>query len=471
MKFIKIILMILLLSGCNPLRPEKLQLPDPPDSYSIEQPLPATQLEEQWWKDFHDLQLDQLQQQLFCNNLNLRQAIYRLQQLEMMKKINRANRWPQLTLNGTLKRDSLPALPNDTITTTERFSIAAGYEVDLWNRLSDKAKAAEFRYQAGENDVRTLLLSLSAQLADQYFLAVEQRGQLALLEQQTVQKEGLLKIFTDRYRAGLTTATEVYKARQNLATVKSLVPDRRASLARAENNIALLLGQAPGTVSIQAEQLPQLTNLVDIGLPADLLLRRPDIAAATQQLAAADHELAAALAARLPAVNLTAAIGHSATKLAVGDIEGTFWNLALGLTQPIFDGGRRKAESQRQKAIREEKFAAWQQIFLTALQEVETALISEVNAGEKSRRLEQQRRINAQTLKLTRDNYLNGLTDSRDLLLSQFAQIDILRQQLTTHRQQLSQRISLARALGGSWMAAELDHQRAILQQQDENHD
>ncbi len=471
MRVVLPIVLFVLLSGCNPLRPEALQQPEPPATYSVEQTLPASRLAEQWWLDFHDPQLNQLQRQLFSHNLSLRQAIYRLEQLEMVQQISRSSLWPQLNFTGKIQRDRVPALPADTTTTTERFSLAASYEVDLWNRLNDQAKAADLRYRAGENDVKTLLLSLSAQLADQYFLAVEQRGQLALLQQQARQKEGLLKIFTDRYRAGLTTATEVYKARQNLATVRALIPDRKSTLARAENNIALLLGQPPGTVHIHNDKLPQLTNLVDIGLPADLLLRRPDIRAASQQLAAADHELAAALAARLPAINLTAALGRSTTKLAVGDIEGTFWNLALGLTQPLFDGGRRKAESQRQRAIRAEKFAAWQQTLLTALQDVETALITEVNTNEKAARLETQRQINAQTLKLTRDNYLNGLTDSRDLLLSQFVQVDILRQQLTTHRQLISQRISLARALGGSWMAAELNHQRNVLSQQDKNND
>ncbi len=463
------LLFLLLLSGCNPLRPKQLELPQPPDGYSIEQAIPATQLAAQWWLDFHDPQLNQLQSRLFSTNLNLRQAIYRLQQLEMLKKIKRASLFPQLNLNGSASRDHVTAQPNDLTTSSERFSAAAAYEVDLWKKLSDQTQAAELRYLAGENDVKALLLSLSSQLAEQYFLAVEQRAQLKLLEQQAAQKKALLQIFTTRYRAGLTTATEVYQARQNLASVEALVPDHQAALVRAENTIALLLGQSPGTVSITTDQLPQLSGVVAIGLPADLLLRRPDIAAAAQQLDAADHELAAALAAQLPTVNLSATLGHSTTQLAAGDLAGSFWNLALGLAQPIFDGGRRKLESQRQQAVRAEKFAAWQQTFLTALQEVESALVAEINATEKAKQLERQRQINANTLKLTRNNYLRGLTDSRDLLLSQIAQLDIQRQLLNTRRQQLSQRISLARALGGSWMTAELDHQRTILKQQDKN--
>lgn len=460
-----LLLSLLLLTACNPLRPAQLKLPETPEHYATEQTKAAVQLSEHWWTDFHDPQLNQLQQQLFSNNLDLHQALYRLQQLEALQKMAVATLWPQLNLSGSLSRDQSPAIPRDTTSTNSRLSIAAGYEIDLWNKLRDKEKAADLRQQAGERDVQALLLSLSAQLSEQYFLAVEQRAQLELLQQQAARKNDFLLTVTDRYRVGLSTGTEVYQAQQNLAIVKTQIPDRQTALTRAENSIALLLGQLPGSISIDANELPQLNNVVDIGLPADLLTRRPDVAAALLQLEATDRELAAALAEKLPAINLSATLGRSATHLAVGDIEGTFWNLALGLAQPIFDGGRRQAETERQKALRDEKLAAYQQTLLTAFQEVETALVAETNTTDKSARLERQRQINRNNLQLTQDNYLYGLTDSRDLLLSQILQLDILSQQLNNHRQQLSHRITLARALGGSWMAGEINQQRQTLKQ------
>jgi outer membrane protein TolC len=215
-----------------------------------------------------------------------------------------------------------------------------------------------------------------------------------------------------------------------------------------------------------------LDNIVNIGLPADLLTRRPDVAAALLQLAAADQELAAALADRLPAINLSATLGRSVTHLSLGNIEGTFWNLALGLAQPLVDGGRRQAETERQKAIRAEKLVTYQQTLLSAVQEVETALATEINTTAKATRLERQRQINHNNLQLTQDNYLYGLTDSRDLLLSQIMQLEILSQQLNIQRQQLSNRITLARALGGSWMSAHLNQpQQTLKEQQDGSND
>ncbi|MCD6580887.1 MAG: efflux transporter outer membrane subunit [Desulfuromusa sp.] len=461
-----LLLSLLLLTACNPLRPAQLELPEAPEHYATEQTGVVVQLSEYWWTDFHDPQLNQLQQQLFSSNLDLRQALYRLQQLEALQKITGASLWPQLNLNGSLSRDQSVGIPNDTTATNSRLSVAAGYEIDLWNKLRDKNKAAELRQQAGEREVQALLLSLSAQLTEQYFLAVEQRAHLELLKQQTARKNEFLLTVTERYRVGLSTATEVYQAQQNLAIVATLIPDRQTTLIRSQNNIALLLGQLPGSIIIVGDQLPELNNVVDIGLPANLLLRRPDVAAAQLQLEAVDLELAAALAERLPAINLSATLGRSVTHLAAGDIEGTFWNLALGLAQPLFDGGRRRAETERQDAIRAEKLAAYRQTLLMAFQEVESALIAEINSTDKINRLERQRQINYKNLQLTQDNYLYGLTDSRDLLLSQILQLEILSQQINNHRQQLSNRITLARALGGSWMTGEINQQWQTLNQE-----
>ncbi len=463
---------LLLLSACNPLQMKPLEPPEPPGNYATEQTDPVVQLSERWWTDFHDPHLNQLQQQLFSNNLDLRQALYRLQQLEALQRRSGASLWPQINLNGSISRDSTPGIIDDTLTTNKQFSVAAGYEVDLWNRLKDKEKAAELQRRAGEEEVQSLLLSLSAQLSEQYFLAVEQQAQLKLLMRQLKQRKLFLQTVTERYLAGLSTAVEVYRAQQNLAIAETLAPEHHTTLSRAQNNIALLLGQPPGSVLIERDELPELNNIVDIGLPADLLMHRPDIAATLLQLAASDRELAAALAARLPAINLSATLGRSFLHLSSGDIDGTFWSLALGLSQPLIDGGLRKAEADRQQAIRAENLEIYRQTMLRALQEVETALVAETNNTIKATKLEQQRQINHRSLLLTRDNYLYGLTDSRDLVNSQILQLEILRQQLSNQRQQLSNRITLARALGGSWMGQELTQQQQILKaEQDETND
>ncbi len=136
-----------------------------------------------------------------------------------------------------------------------------------------------------------------------------------------------------------------------------------------------------------------------------MLSRRPDVASAFVSLKAADHDLAAALAEQLPTVNLTATLGRSVTRLSTGDIDGTFWSLALGLTQPLVDGGRRAAESDRQSAIRNETFVAYRKVVLQALEEVESALVAENNSAVRYELLARQLQINSNNLQLTEDNY------------------------------------------------------------------
>ncbi|PLY00865.1 MAG: hypothetical protein C0622_08050 [Desulfuromonas sp.] len=445
--------LLLLTTACNPLVPQKAVPPTAPSNYSVAATAGQEQLPERWWTVFSDEQLNRLENELFAQNLDLRQSLARLEQLDAQLQSAGASLWPTLGLSASAARSRTAAGVYSGATSV---SLAAGYEVDLWNRLHDQESAARMRRAAGAAQTRTLLLSLSAQLAEQYFIAIEQRNQLTLLERQIEHYHQLLEIVTERYRGGLAVADELYHARQNLAAARARVPAYRNALAQAQNAIALLLGQAPGTLEIAADRLPEPLPLVAIGLPGDLLTRRPDITAALRTLDAADHSLAAAVAERLPALDLSASLGRSLTHLTAGNVEGTFWTLVLGLSQPLLDGGRREAEIRRQTAIRNEALAAAEQAILTALQDVENALSSERATREQGVLIDDQQQIILQRLELARENYRAGLSDSRDLLDNEISYLNILTQQISNRRQWLSNRISLARALGGSWMEEEL---------------
>ena len=455
--------LLFLLNACSPLAPIQPEQPELPHSYRAEQPAHAETLPDHWWESFGDPQLNQLQQQLLNSNLDLRQALFRIEQLEALQRASAAGLWPDLTLSGSINREKNPASSNPTISNNQRVSLAASYEVDLWNRLHDKSAAAQLRSDAGRREVQSLLLSLTAQLAEQYFMATEQRAQLQLVEGQIGHYRQLIETIGNRYRAGLAEARELYQARQNLARAEALLPQYRTGLTRAENSIALLLGQLPQAQLTRIDALPELTSAVDAGLPASLLTQRPDVSAALSSLRAADRELAAALADRLPAINLSATAYYSASQLARGDIDGTFWTLALGLAQPLFDGGRREAETDRQQALRDEQLAGYQKVILTAVQEVETALVADHNSAERQKWLQLQRQASQQERLHAHDNYRYGLLSSQDLLASEIRYLEISSQVINGQRQWLSNRISLARALGGNWMSAEVEKQQQTL--------
>lgn len=457
------IVALLLLSACSPFTQKTLSTAKLPDSYQQATSPQAEPLPERWWESFADDNLNQLQERMLAKNLDLRQTLHRLEQLEALERSSAASLWPSLSLNGSASRDKAPTATGSSRSDNFRLSLAASYEVDLWNRLQNKEQAATLRREAGEKETQTLLLSLTAQLTESYFLLIEQRLQLQLLEQQIERNRQLLLNSTGRYRAGLASSESIYQAQQSLATQQARKPQLQSVLTQVGNKIALLLGEFAGEDVTAATDLPQLAALPAVGLPADLLTKRPDIAAALLQLQATDQELAAALAAQLPAINLTASLGRSTTRLATGDIEGAFWNLAASLAQPLIDGGRRQAEVDRQQAVRKEQLAGIQKTLLTAVTEVENALNAEQNSALRATRLEQQLQISNQTLALARDNYRSGLINSSTVLTTELEHASILSQSLNNQREWLSNRISLARALGGQWMTEELNRQRQAL--------
>lgn len=453
MRLVIVTMIGLVLMACSPLAlPPAAELAVP-DTYSIPVTANGAVVTEGWWLDFADSQLSDLQAQLVTGNLNLRQAFLRLDQLEARQRTAQAGLFPALNLNASGRREqSVGQGGVENQTTSGRLTLAAAYEIDLWQRLRQRTAAAELRLLVGEEEVRTLLVSLSARLAELYFIAVEQRAQLDLLERRRDRNRELVRIIDERYQSGLAAASELYQAQQNLAQMEAQIPQFETTLHQTSNAIALLLGQAPGNIRIELTDLPTLTNIIDIGLPASLLRRRPDVAAALLELEAADRDLAAALADRLPRLDLSANIGRSFTRLSSGDVTGTFWSLALGLTQPLIDGGRLKAASDLQQAIRDEKQIAGQLAILTAIEEVESALVAEQGSFRRGELLEQQQSMNNRVLKIRTEDYLLGLTDSLELLRSEMTQLEVRSQQLSNQRQLISHRISLIRALGGHWL-------------------
>lgn len=464
MRLVLIILVGLALIACSPLTPPPAAELAVPDTYSIPVAADGERVTKGWWLDFADPQLKELQARLVSDNLNLRQAFLRLEQLEARQRMAQAGLFPTLNLNASGRRDQTVGQNGETQASAGRLALAAAYEIDLWQRLRHRTAAAQLRLLVGEEEVRTLLLSLRARLAELYFIGVEQRAQLDLLERRLEHNQELVRIIEERYQSGLAAAGELYQAQQNLAQMEAQIPLFEITLNQTSNAMALLLGQPPGSIRIGRTDLPALSNVIDIGLPASLLRRRPDVSAALLELEAADQDLAAALADRLPRLDLSANIGRSVTSLSSGDLTGTFWSLALGLAQPLFDGGRLKAASDLQQAIRDEKQLAGQLTILTAIEEVESALLAEQGSFRREQLLEQQQKLNGKTLKIRTENYLLGLTDSLELLRSEMSQLDVRSQQLSNRRQLISHRISLIRALGGHWLDETLSPRSAQLE-------
>lgn len=459
MRNLLVLIGFLFVAGCTVHEPVKVALPvDLPDKYlgAVDQEIPVS-LGGKWWLVFEDARLEQMMAELFNQNLELTQAIARLQQIEAIISISRSARLPNLSALGNASRSQQPGIAGDFIGDTEQYSLQAGFEVDLWGRLTALEKASQLDYSATRQDIQTLYLGLTARLADLYFLSVEQRAQIALADRLIASFADTAERVERRYRLGLAPALDMYQSRQSLSAAQATRHLYEARLAEAEHAISILLGRYPQQQQKHAlAVLPVPPQIFAVDIPANLIKNRPDLRAALNKVDAADQRVAAAIADRFPAIRLSGSYGALRQEVTAGLLTGDFWSLLGNFALPLVDGGRRRAEVDRNQAVLREAVAVYQQKVLVAFRDVEDALANNYATAQRVDRLAETAQATGATLRLSTQRYLSGLADYLPVLTAQRADFETQSRLLAAQRQLLSDRISLARALGGAWMHDEM---------------
>lgn len=451
-----------ILAGCSVHRSELPELPGPLPAQFIEAG-GSREFNEpgRFWERFDDPDLNRLVIEALDGNLSIRQALARHDQFSALEKISRASQLPFLNLVGSAGYDRQISGIAKVEGSSLRLSAAAGYELDLWNKLASGREQASYNRQASAAEIRTAYIGVAAQVTDLYFLLIEQRAQLALSDRIIATQEDTLARLESRYEAGLVQPLDVYQARQNILAARADKPRYQANLANGGHALATLLGRFParGLGGDKAELL-HISDETLPGIPSELIARRPDIQAAFLRLQARDAEVAAAVADRFPSFNLTAVLGAGRLDYATV-ISDTFWSLMLEAVQPIFDNGRRRAEIERSRAVVEEALAGYHQAILAAVQEVEDRLAGYRTGLAQLRLLEERYIATDATLRLAEDQYFEGLTDYLSVLTAQVNHFNLQRQLLSGRRQLISERIGLWRALGGDWMTEHINNRDA----------
>ncbi len=407
---------------------------------------------DKWWKSLHNPELDRLISQGLMNNLDITVALERLKQARAAAAQAQAARLPWIGFNLDSRRSKHPSVPEDITGNTYEFSIAASYEIDLWQKFKSKADAAEFMASAAEEDLKAAYISVAAQIADLYYMAMEQKAQLQLIDAIIRSSSRTLDLVWNRYESGIAEPVDVYQARQTLESARSRRPVYEAGFKKANHALSIMLGRVPDPGLIKTGcDLPANIAPPETGIPAELLANRPDVHAAWLRLRSFDAAVAAAVADLFPAVRIGAGIGQSQSLILGDPLVGSFWNLLLSVAQPVFEGGRRMAEVKRQKAAFREHLALYHKTVLTAFKEVEDALATFQASEKEMHHLEKLVEATQGDVRLSRERYFWGLTEYLPVLTAQTMDLEARTKLIVSRGRYISAWISLVRALGGTW--------------------
>lgn len=442
-----------------------------------------------WWTTFGDPTLTALVDTALTANFELQSARARVEELASRFRIARAPLFPSVSANGQVSYQNQPAntgiggvlrggdgeeeQPSDGDPaddggeqTPDRFeftdyqaSLGVSYELDFWGRVRSQRKEALNQYFATAADLQTARISVVGQTISTYGQIASLQRQVHLGHRLTELLEQRLQITEDRYARGLASSFQVSSVRQALQATRSEQPDLESQLYDAESRLAVLLGRFAGeeqSLLPKSVDAPLDLSPVPAGLPADLLMQRPDVRAAAHRLEASRQEIGAARAEMLPRLSLTGQGGtQSSTLSSLLDIDQRFANFVGQLTAPLFQGGRLRANLDAAEARYKQQAASYQQTVLTAFQEVQASLVAYNKQRRRYRDVQKQVAAAREAFQTQRDRYERGIGDVIALLDAERTLAETRTRLAGVRLATLNTRLALHRALGGSWTNVE----------------
>ena len=423
---------------------------------------PPTATADTWWTAFGDTVLTTYVSEALEQNHDLQVAATRVEAAGAQARIAGAALLPHLSsdADGSRRRQNFIGFPipgsgteiPSSTTSTYGASLGSSWELDLWGRLRAGKSAALADLQASLADMEAARLSLVGQTARAFFAALESTEQVRLSESTVENLHLASEQIHERYIRGLRPSLDLRLALSNEATAAALLQQRLRARDAALRQLELLLGRYPSATIRTGELLPPLPPAVPVGLPADLISRRPDLIAAERRLAAAGARVTEARRALYPRLSLTASGGRSSSELK-DLLDGDFavWNLVSNLTQPLFQGGRLRAGIDLASASSEQALMRFAQSALRAFGEVEATLAAEHYLAQQEVSLRSAAAEAGAGHSLASERYRQGLEDMSTLLEAQRRAFNADSQLLLVRRQRIDARIDLHLALGGDF--------------------
>jgi NodT family efflux transporter outer membrane factor (OMF) lipoprotein len=466
----------LLMAGCavgpKYQRPVVLAPPafkeQPPDSYKetdgwrIAQPA-DTRLRGDWWTLFGDPVLNRLESQVDVSNQNLKSAEARFQQARALVRVNQSQKYPTVTVGAEATSNRFSGnyvyANNKTTSNFGDFNLPfdVSYEVDAWGRVRHTIEAARGEAQATAADLETMRLSYHAELAFDYFELRSADAEQKLLDDTVTAYQKAYELTRNRFEGGAAAGAEVAQAQTQLESTKTQDADVAVRRAQFEHAMAVLIGKSPAEFALESQPLNTDPPVIPVGLPSQLLERRPDIASAERRVAEANAQIGIARAAFFPTLLLGAAAGFEGQSITDWlNWPSRFWAVGPSMLQTIFDGGRRRATQQGAQFNYDALVATYRQSALDAFQQVEDNLAALRILEHETATQKEAVSAAEHSLQLSTNRYTGGLVTYLEVVTAQSTALTNEREAVDILRRRMDATVLLVKALGGGWDASKL---------------
>jgi len=451
-----------LISGCFMAGPDYRQPQTQlPANWSIaETGDPAAKMADidRWWTVFNDPVLTELMGKAQAGNQDLYQAEARLREARARRQLAKANLLPTSSLTASASQSGSSEAAGGGIT-SELYSnsLDASWEIDIFGKKRRAIEAADATMQAAQEDLRDVLVSLCAEVALNYVDVRSYQTRLKITEDNLAAQSETYDITRWRYQAGLTTQLDVDQAKLTMENTRAGIPSLRSTLEQAKHRLALLLGQQPDTLKrllAASARIPAASAGIGVGIPADLLRRRPDVRRAERKLASQTAQIGVAEAARYPDFTLSGSIGLESLAYANLYTAGAkTFEVAANAAWTLLDAGRIRSNINIQNALQEQALGLYQSTLLTAFRDVENALTAYSEERKRRDALNAAVEAGISALALADAQYISGLLDFQRVLDSQRSLLSAQTQLATSESEVAADIVRLYKALGGGWHA------------------
>ena len=408
-----------------------------------------------WWKQFGDARLTALIGEALAGNRDVASAVSRVRQAKANREAQKSVLYPSLNYSGGRSTNaSFDDWTRSGSGTSYSGGLSASWEADLFGKNQQSVIASSADAEAAKENLYSVQASLASEVALAYLDLRALETRLVVVKESIKTREETRQLASWRSQAGQVDALELRQAESSLESARSSVASLEQSIGQTRNRLALLCGRTPGNISLGAGAVPEPQRRLAVGIPADTIRQRPDVRSAGYGWVAAVARTHAAEAERLPSLRLSGSLGVDTLRSSkLFNPESAAASIISGISGPIFDGGRIRANIEAQSASEEQALLSYETTVLTALSEVEDALIACRRTEERLASLEKAAVASREASKLATQRYRAGVIDIFDVLDSQRNDLAVEETLINVHADRAAAHVQLYKALGGGWSA------------------